>query len=211
MAENYSAMVRTVQDIARECIKASNPAGIVYGVVINPDPDNMKIRLGDDCGNLELHKDQIILTNAVRDHYVWLKAHDNTEDGDSDGAGYHDQVTTKQNQQHIHDFSHEHTVTVAPSAGTTTGKIPDPDISYKTDEQSEDHDHDHNYHYRGGVFKAEYGLKKDEKVIMLQVQGGQHWVVLDRVEAAKGEEGSDDTNEPDPYNPDSNGDREGYT
>jgi len=204
--DNRLEMIRTMQNIALDVVSTTRPASLVFGNVTGVDP--LKIRLEGDANGEDLREDQLILTNAVRDHYVWLKAHDNTADGDSDGAGYHDQVTTRQNQDHIHKFPHDHGVLVAGSGGAT---VPGTALPNETQTQSDKKDHDHNYHYRGGVFKAELGLKQGEKVVMIQAQGGQHWVVLDRFEIPKGKEGSDDTNDPDPYDPDANNDRDGYT
>ena len=196
-------LVDKMRIVAANERKSSKPFGMVFGEVTGVDP--LKIKIDQ---KLEVGEEFLILTNAVRDHHVWMIAHDNTADGDSGGAGYHDQVTTKQNQDHIHAFPHVHMVTVVPPAeGATTSTSPE-----KTQTQSEKTDHDHNYHYRGGVFKVKCGLKKDEKVILLQVQGGQSYVVLDRYESPIGTEGTgdDEDNRDNLYAPDSNGDREGY-
>ena len=192
---------------AVDAVNAEYPFALTFGTVIEEKP--LKIRISEKGKEpIELDEGLLHLANAVRDHYVWMKAHDNTEDSDSNGAGYHDQVTTKQNQDHIHVINPgDVNVAVTTSGGAGTGQNPAP---VRTQTQSEKTDHDHNYHYRGGVFKAEYGLKKDEDVILFRVQGGQSYVVLDRVVPAKGREGTDDTNDSGAYNPNANGDREGY-
>jgi len=164
--DDGTTMVRSIQQIAQDSIKYSMPAGVVYGGVTRVKP--LEIRLGKDANGMPVREDQIILTNAVRDYHVFLEAYDNEKAYDNGGAGYH--VIEVQNQNHRHPFA---------NAGG-------PGI---TDTQILETDHDHNY--KGGVFKVKLGLKQGEKVLLLQVQGGQHWVVLDRVDPPKGEEGSD--------------------
>ena len=187
-----------------DAMQASMPFAVTFGTVIETEPLTIRIGgLGEQP--IDLPEKLLILSNNVRDHFVWMIAHDNTKDGESNGAGYHDQVTMRQNQDHVHQFQHIHMVTVVPPAeGATTSTSPE-----KTETQSGETNHDHNYRYRGGVFKAKYGLKKNEKVILLRVQGGQSYIVLDRFEPPIGTEGigEEEKNTGDLYNPDSNGDR----
>lgn len=199
-----------MQQAAKNEREASKPFSLHFGEVTGVDPLKIKI---DQKHEVEQDEEErlFLLTDMVRDHYVWMIAHDNTADGDSNGAGFHDQVTTKQNQDHGHVINPgDVNVIVETSGGVGTGQNPAP---IQTQTQSQHTDHDHNYHYRGGVFKAKYGLKKGESVVLLQAQGGQSYIVLARFQAPKGAEGSgdDESNSADHYAPDKNGDREGYT
>jgi len=172
-----------MQQAAKGVIYAEKPFAYLQGTVSGTDP--LKIRVDQ---KLELVEEQLILTNAVRDHHVFLEAYDNEKAYDDGGAGHH--VSEIQNQDHSHEIQNvpvDTTVTITapqPGAGTGTGFA-----NGRTEDQSQETDHDHNY--KGGVFKFKLGLKKDEKVHLLQVDGGQHFIVLDRVDPPTGKEGSD--------------------
>ena len=162
-----TALVGVMQKAAAGVLDAAKLFSYMEGEVTGTDP--LKIRVDQ---KLELVEEQLILTNAVRDHYVFMETYDNEKDSDQQGDGYH--VTEKQNQDHRHNFMD----------ATTPAAVPN-----ITDTQSGETDHDHNY--KGGVVKMKYGLKRGEKVHLLQVDGGQHFIVLDRKDPPKGKEGSD--------------------
>lgn len=168
----FIAIAEAMKRSAKGQVEATKPFGYLEGEVSSESP--LKIRVDQ---KLELVEEQLILTNAVRDHYVFLEAYDNEKDSDQQGDGHH--VTEKQNQNHIHKLVN---VPVSTSGGTGTA-------NGATETQSSEGDHDHDY--KGGVFKVKLGLKKGEKVHLLQVDGGQHFIVLDRKDPPKGKEGSD--------------------
>jgi hypothetical protein len=144
---------------------AEKPFSLRFGEVTGVNP--LKIKIDQ---HLEVGEAFLVLTDAVRDYYVKLEAYDSKDENQD----YH--ITEKQNQDHRHQLLNI-PVTVTPSAGVANGI---------TETQNADHDHN----YKGGVFKVRLGLKQGEKVILLQVQGGQSYVVLDRVNPPEGTEGS---------------------
>ena len=160
---DYTAIIGVMKQAALGAVAGLDLFAYLDGTVSGTDP--LKIKVDQ---KLELEEKQLIMTNAVRDHYIKLEAYDSHKEE----KDYH--VTEKQNQGHMHQF---------------TDATPGGPVLSITQTQSQEKDHDHKY--KGGVFKICLGLKKDEKVHLLQIQGGQHFIVLDRVDPPKGEEGGD--------------------
>jgi len=159
--------------VAVDAVNDTKPAAVVFGTVTDTNP--LKIRIGDLSSKLEIPAENLILTNAVRDHQVRLSAVDGSK-------AYH--VTETENQSLTH-AAHNHTyVDTMP-----TGNSSPTNVNTGTATVAAHSAHDHNY--TGGVFKVHLGLKLGEKVIMIQVQGGQSYLVLDRYEPPDGTEGSD--------------------
>jgi len=187
---NGDLLLELVRACCLSAVDSTKPFKIVYGEVTGTSP--LRIRIDQ---KLEVGEDVLILTNAVRDYHVFLEAYDNTAAYDDGGAGHH--VIEIQNQDHSHeikdvpvDTTVNTTVTVtAPQPGAGTGVGTGTGFANgRTEDQSQDTDHDHNY--KGGVFKVKLGLKQGEQVVLLQVQGGQSYIVLDRVDSPIGDEGS---------------------
>ena len=103
-----SNLVQTIKRIAVEAVEASQPTGLVIGVVTSASP--LQILVDQ---RLNLDEDFLILTNLVTDHYVNCELEGSTE----------------------------------------------------------------------GCKKAllHYGLKRGESVMMVKMQGGQKYIVLDRL------------------------------
>ncbi|MCM1440085.1 MAG: DUF2577 domain-containing protein [Roseburia sp.] len=106
---------------------------------------------------LELAASQLILTNAVRDYTVSMTVDHQTESA----------LTT-----HTHSYS----------GATKSGGSDSHTHGYEGTTDPTDLSHVHSF--KGTkVFRVHLGLKAGEHVILLQIDGGKKFIVLDRVEA----------------------------
>lgn len=101
---------------------------------------------------LVLPESFLILSNMVKDHYVDLTVSFQTEN------------------DAFMKPTHTHPYTDTPVGASTTQPTADLDTTHK-----------HEIKHKIKVLQH-YALKKDEKVILLRMQGGQKYLVLDRVE-----------------------------
>jgi hypothetical protein len=168
-----------LRKIVSESVKASGSTGVLFGVVDSENP--LIIKVGD---KLTLKERHLQLTNAVRDHYVFLEAYDNSDafignfsasGGASGGQSDPYHVTENNTQDMVHTHGYSDNIEGVPTSSTTA------------EQTTTNTDHDH--HYKGGVFKVKLGLKKGENVILIRIQGGQKFLVLDRMNPPTGQEG----------------------
>lgn len=157
MSLNAQSFVDLMKEAAQMVADESAPFSFCYGKVLTPASDGAKVdglRVQVDQ-KLILSDKQLILTNAVRDYYVKLTTVGETlnqEDGK-------EHVTEKREN---------------PSYAEPSGPAGLPGY----DEAFASHDHD----YKGDKWwKVNLKLQAGESVIMLRVDGGQKYIVLDRV------------------------------
>lgn len=168
-------LLTTIQEIAVNAVKSTNPVEFRYGTVTNADP--LKIRLSDST--IEISGDSIILTVGVVEKKITIKKH--THEIGSTIAG------------------HTHSATLAlsgtageiPLSGTASGTTsPTTDFNSQTEivntvveavckEFGQDLPVDSNNDEI--TFTINRGLEKGDKVIMLKVSGGQRFIVLSRI------------------------------
>ena len=137
MLPNAAALLECIKKAALDAVKQEKPVEDVFGLVISENP--LQIRLDQ---KRVIEGDQLILTSAVRDHYVDMTVEHWTEDETA-----HTHV--------IHD-----TYTGGGASRPTT--------------------HKHEYVGRK-KFLVHLGLKEGERVLLQRVQGGQRYIVWDRV------------------------------
>lgn len=70
-----SNLLTTIQSIAVNAVKSTNPIEYCFGTVTNADP--LKIRLNDST--IEISGNSILLTEPVVEKKVYIKAHNHTE------------------------------------------------------------------------------------------------------------------------------------
>ena len=77
-------MIEVIQDIIRQSIDFNKFSDITYGEVVGVDP--LKIKLNEI---LTLEEENIILTNAVKDHEIDITVQWETEDKNIQGVDTH--------------------------------------------------------------------------------------------------------------------------
>lgn len=125
MSLDMNSFLESVKRAALEAVNASKPFAYVLGRVTSVSP--LKVQVDQ---KLELSSAQLILTNAVRDHTVYMTV-DHTTDPNGD-------------------------MTVAEHCHTYTGTK---------------------------AYRVRLGLCAGEQVLLLRTDGGQKFIILDRVRA----------------------------
>lgn len=152
MSLDINALVRTIKQAAVEAVEAKKPMAMCLGEVVSVSP--LKITVDQ---KMTLTTAQLMLTNAVRDYTVYMTVDHTT--GSALGSI---------------DLAHQHAY-----SGATSG---DDTFSGNT-ESAGGVSLSHTRSYAGKKkYTVHLGLKKGEKVILLRCDGGQQFIVLDRVE-----------------------------
>lgn len=155
MSLSANSLIKAMKKAAVEAVAAQKPMAMCLGEVISTNP--LKISVDQ---KMTLTSAQLMLTNAVRDFSVDMTVDHTT--GSALGSV---------NLAHQHSYS-----------GTTQG-----DDTYSgTTGSAGGASLEHTHTYKGRKkFTAHLGLKTGEKVILLRCDGGQKFIVLDRVEVPK--------------------------
>ncbi len=156
---DYSVLVGAFKQIADGVYGANKPFSFVLGKVISQAADGTKVQ--GLCVQVDqkliLGDKQLILTNAVRDYYVKLTTVGETL-GEQDG------------KEHVTEY--EERKTTNPVYGVS-GASDDNEAFEK-----------HRHEYKGDKWwKVNLALQVGESVLMLRTDGGQKYIVLDRVYA----------------------------
>lgn len=156
MSLDAQRLVMMIKQAAVDAVNAKDPMSYKIGEVVSVSPLRISINQ-----KITIPASQLLLTNAVRDYTVYETIDLITDDALSDI-----------NLEHSHDYS-----------GTTSG-----DDSYSgSTETSGAGNLSHNHSCRGRKkFTVHLGLKIGEKVLMLRCDGGQKFIILDRLEAPNG-------------------------
>lgn len=154
MVNSASFTASMIKEFAKGVLSSSMPTDYMVGKVTSDEP--LKIELDN---KLELDEKQLILTSLVQNFDVDMYMEHETEETD---------LTHK----------HDATTTVIGVAGP----YPFTDSGTKTTIQNSPDSDKHTHEYKGvKTFTVNLKLKKDELVILLRVQGGQKFIVLDRL------------------------------
>lgn len=159
MSLDAQRFVELMKQAAKMVADESAPFSFCIGKVLTPATDGTKVDgLRVQVGQkLTLSDKQLILTNAVRDYYVKL-----TTVGE--------ELNQPDGKEHVTE-KRERLSTAGPSG---TAGLPGDDNAY------ESHDHD----YKGDKWwKVNLKLQTGERVLLLRIDGGQKYIVLDRVHA----------------------------
>lgn len=152
------SLLDTIKRAAIDAINATNPVNVLYGKVTKINPLEIQVHQ-----KLTLTSEFLILGSNVTDHEVDMTVNHTTGNalGNIDlnhSHGYSGNTSNSGETPHDHGYSG----TTSPSGGTR-------DLS-------------HSHSYSGKKkFIVHNALKLGEKVILLRVQGGHQFVVLDRV------------------------------
>lgn len=146
-------LVELMKTAANEANEAKKPAGIFVGTVIKTAPLEIQI----DQKTI-LTQAFLILTNAVKDHYIDISVSHSVESSSVEHT-HPVKGTTNEADSHTHSFDSV------------------------SEENNPSTSHGHAYKGRKKVL-VHNGLKNGEKVIMIRKQGGQEFIVLDRTSEA---------------------------
>lgn len=160
-------IVQLIKKAAVEAVNASDPVSVVYGMVESVNPLRINVEQ-----KMVLSSEFLILTNAVKDYYVDMTVSHRTD-------------TTVLNANHSHETDINGSITV-------TSKIEPPEDGKNVVSEVNDTkittintvqiDLSHSHSYSGTKrFLVHNGLKIGEKVVMLRIQGGQKFIVLERL------------------------------
>ena len=171
-------LLTTIQEIAVNAVRSTNPVEFRYGTVTSADP--LKIRLSDST--IEISGDSIILTVGVVEKKITIKKHT------------HEIGSTIASHTHIVSVPPFSVVGAVPAGGapiTAAGTVPkttdftqntnvvDTVVEAVCNEFGQDLPVDSNNDKI--TFTINRGLEKGDKVIMLKVSGGQRFIVLSRI------------------------------
>ena len=164
-----SNLVEVIKKVALEAVKASNPTSLVIGKVTNTSPLQITIEQ-----RLTLDEDFLILTKHVADHYVDMTVSHSTDKEATKAHKHRYEGTTDETNIDSHKHS---TDTGETSEATETSH----NHTYRG-ETSEGGDSEHKHGYKGKKkIMLHYGLKQGESVLLIKMQGGQKYIVLDRI------------------------------
>lgn len=170
MADSMNELIKI---IAMNAFEESKPLWVVYGEVTNTDP--LEITIDQ---KLKLSEDFIQLTNAVRDHEVYMTVDHTTE------LAY---LNADHNHNASSSFEGDVSTTIKNKVDPTSTKVESTaesklNGSVKTEIESVQIPLNHSHGYSGKKkFFIHNGLRKGEKVILLRFQKGQRFLVIDRV------------------------------
>lgn len=155
MSLDLNTLVKAVKRAAVDAVNAAKPVSYCLGEVVSTNP--LKITIDQ---KMTLTAAQLILTNAVRDYVVYMTIDHST--GSALGSI---------------DLTHKHSY-----SGTTSGNE-----SYSGNTGNagaKDLTHSHSITGKK-KYTVHLGLKTGEKVILFRCDGGQKFIVFDRVEVPK--------------------------
>ncbi len=156
MSLDAQKFIMMIKQAAVEAVNANKPMALKIGEVVSTAPLEISINQ-----KITIPASQLFLTNAVRDY----TAYETVDHATGNALG-------EINLTHKHAYF-----------GTTSG---DDEYSGNT-ENAGGASLGHSHSYTGcKKFTIHLGLKVGEKVLMLRCDGGQKFIVLDRLEAPNG-------------------------
>ena len=147
-------LVRLIKKAALDAVEASKPCNILFGTVTSVSPLQINVEQ-----KMILTSAQLVLSRNVTNYKVKFEIDSETEDsGDIDLTHSHNYSgKTETYNSHTHDYS-----------GTTESNS----VTITT----------HSHKFKGTKeMTIKNALKVNDEVIMVRMQGGQKYVVIDRV------------------------------
>lgn len=190
-------LVEVIKRVALEAVNASNPTSLVVGMVTNTNPLQVTVEQ-----KLTLDEDFLILTKHVQDHYVDMSVSHYTEQQGFSGLAHSHTYSGITNPTDVD--QHKHLVSIpsqetepsmrqdTPSSQIETSTVKNSSTSHEhnysgvTEDALKDEElevktkHLHRYEGRKKIL-LHYGLKQGETVLLIKMQGGQKYIVLDRL------------------------------
>ena len=181
MLADLTSMIQTIKEAGRDAVNAEYPVAIMFGVVIGIDPLSINVEQ-----KMTLDAPKLIVPKGMTDSEIDMKISFTTFDALDTHEHDYSGVTDIENIPHVHEFS-----------GTTAnaGSIDPHDHDFSGTSDVTDPAHPHTYngtteivdlthpHDFSGILRVTLynGLRVNDEVILLRVQGGQKFLILDRV------------------------------
>lgn len=176
-------IVEIIKQAANEANEATKPMNLLIGVVTSKSP--LVITLEQ---RLPLSEEFLILTKHVTDHYVDMTVSHSTRDKGVSGLthSHNYKGTTKETSidEHKHDVSLNEGTAISESAkeGTTKHTHLYEGVTEEAFTESIEGATKHAHDYKGRKkVLLHYGLNQGESVLLIRMQGGQKYLVLDRI------------------------------
>lgn len=171
-------LLEVIKKAAMEAVSASSPAGLVIGTVTSVSPLSVSV---EDMFTLD--EDFLILTKNVTDHYVDMSVSHTGEENEVNISHSHTYSGTTDSASVD---NHKHSIQGSESGGETsevvTGTTNHSHAYNGTTSQFEASSTSHSHGYKGRKkVLMHYALEAGESVLLLRVQGGQQYIVLDRI------------------------------
>ena len=164
-------LLAAIKKAAVEAVEAGNPTALVYGRVISTSP--LKINIEQ---KMTLTSAQLVLARNVTDFTV-----DMTVAHETDSA-------LNINTRHTHPYSGNTNIYSGNTEKSGLVDIHDHEYSHMhsyggtTNESNSYHELNHRHEYAGRKqFTVHNALAVGEEVVMIRMQGGQKFLVMDRV------------------------------
>lgn len=164
---SYTELLEIIKRASKEVMDASNPAGILFGTVTSVRPLEINVEQ-----KMTLSQEFFILTKNVVDYTVDVTMNWNTE-------------TKSLNANHTHSANGNITVnskaTIDPNPESANITIEN-EVNSNISIEQKNINLSHNHTITGTKsLTIHNSLKVGDKVILIQVQGGQKYIVLDKV------------------------------
>lgn len=149
-------LLKALKQSALDAVEASKPVHLVFGTVINTNPLEIQIEQ-----KLTLNKEQLVLSRNVTNHKVSVSVSVST---DSKTISF--------------DFSHTHSIDLTTDTKEDHSHTVKGDTSNTELKGSKSHSHTIDDTFD---ITVNNGLKNNDRVILGRIQGGQKYIVLDRI------------------------------
>lgn len=162
-----SDLLNTIKKMATEAVETSKPVAIVYGKVLNASPIEINVEQ-----KMILNSAQLVLTRNVTDYETEVTIHWLTE-------------TKAMNANHTHELSGDVSVsskaTVSPNPDNENVTIQnDVTNTMAVEQRNINLSHNHSIDGRKSI-TIHNGLEVGDEVLLLRMQGGQKYIVIDKV------------------------------
>jgi len=153
---DFGGLVETIKKAALDAVDAECPVFILYGTVVVVNPLSVNVEQ-----KMTLEENQLVLTRNVTDYTTELTIDHWTED-----EIHHVHIINNETQ-------HTHAIQDTASGGGTSS----PTIHTHTMQPTT-----HKHGYKGTkTFRVHNSLKVGDRVILLREQGGQRFIIIDKV------------------------------
>lgn len=160
-------LLNSIKKAASEAVEASKPVAVMYGKVLSVSPLEINVEQ-----KMVLHPAQLVLTRNVTDYETEVTVHWLTE-------------TKSMNANHTHelsgDISLDSKATISPNPDNENITIQNNVTNTMAVEQKNINlSHNHSIDGRKSI-TIHNGLEVGDEVLLLRMQGGQKYIVIDKV------------------------------
>ena len=197
MLADFTDLLRGIKKAASGTVEADKPVAVIFGTVTNVDPLEISIEQ-----KMTLSGSQLILTRTVKNKFTKLSASFETGSALTTHAHFYRNNTHIKNIPHTHDMPHIHDFD-----GNTGYQIPQADdihyheyvnVTENITDATQSSDPAHAHEYEGDTEPVDLShshgvsltnsnavihdaLEVGDEVVLLRMQGGQRFVVIDKL------------------------------